>query len=150
MYFDRSEAGADGWQAVDSTPQEESGGRFQMGPAAVKQVKAGTSDCFDTDFVIGEVNGDVKLFVYNVPDFSDPAKDEAAARGDFVLHDGDPLYEGVRWYHDPFGDIYNTIGFKTVTKQLDQFAGSTKIRVCIYIYNRHVCIYIYMYMCGYT
>ena len=117
MYFDRSDRGADGWQAVDATPQEESGGRFQMGPASVRQVKKGVSDCFDTDFVIGEVNGDVKLFVYSVPEFTDAAKDEAAARGIFTLHDGDPLYAGVRWYSDPFGDIFNTIGFKTVTKK---------------------------------
>ncbi|CAE7939985.1 TGM3 [Symbiodinium sp. KB8] len=117
MYFARTEPGADGWQAVDATPQEESGGRFQMGPAAVKQVKQGTSDCFDTDFVIGEVNGDVKLFVYSVPDFSDTAKEEAAANGRFVLHMGDPLYSGIRWYSDPFGDIFNTIGFKAITKE---------------------------------
>ena len=88
-----------------------------MGPAAVKQVKQGTSDCFDTDFVIGEVNGDIKLFVYSVPDFSDTAKEEAAANGRFVLHTGDPLYEGIRWYNDPFGDIFNTIGFKAITKK---------------------------------
>ena len=28
------------------------------------------------------------------------AKDEAAAKGTFVLHDGDPLYAGIRWYHE--------------------------------------------------
>ena len=71
MFFDRNGTGADGWQAVDATPQEESAGRFQMGPASVNQVKQGASDCYDTDFVIGEVNGDVKLFVYSVPDFSE-------------------------------------------------------------------------------
>ena len=52
-----------GWQAVDSTPQELSNGKFQMGPASVKEVQRGESDCYDTDFVIGEVNGDIKLFV---------------------------------------------------------------------------------------
>ncbi|CAE7448441.1 Tgm3 [Symbiodinium pilosum] len=117
MFFDRNGTGADGWQAVDATPQEESAGRFQMGPASVNQVKQGASDCYDTDFVIGEVNGDVKLFVYSVPDFSEDAKDEAAAKGTFVLHDGDPLYAGIRWYHDPFGDVFNAIGFKAVSKK---------------------------------
>ena len=63
MYFSRGEEQTNGWQAVDSTPQELSNGKFQMGPASVKEVQRGESDCYDTDFVIGEVNGDIKLFV---------------------------------------------------------------------------------------
>ena len=51
-----------GWQTLDATPQELSNGKFQMGPASVKEVQNGTSDCYDTDFVIGEVNGDIKLY----------------------------------------------------------------------------------------
>ena len=31
---------ADGWQAVDATPQETSGGSYQMGPASLSRVKA--------------------------------------------------------------------------------------------------------------
>ena len=51
-----------GWQTLNATPQELSNGKFQMGPASVKEVQNGTSDCYDTDFVIGEVNGDIKLY----------------------------------------------------------------------------------------
>ena len=31
--------GFGGWQAVDATPQEESGGKFQCGPASVAAIK---------------------------------------------------------------------------------------------------------------
>lgn len=43
--------------------EELSGGKFQMGPASVQEVRKGNSDCYDTDFVISEVNGDTKLYV---------------------------------------------------------------------------------------
>ena len=33
-----------------------------MGPAPVKEVREGKSGCYDTDFVISEVNGDTKLY----------------------------------------------------------------------------------------
>ena len=49
----------DGWQAVDSTPQEESNKIYQMGPAPVSAVKNGEIYAgFDTGFVFGEVNAD--------------------------------------------------------------------------------------------
>ncbi|KAJ3083795.1 hypothetical protein HK102_000906 [Quaeritorhiza haematococci] len=48
-----------GWQAVDATPQEESHGIYQMGPASLTAVKNGIDLPYDTDFVIGEVNADV-------------------------------------------------------------------------------------------
>ena len=68
LYFSRSrpcilQETTNGWQTLDATPQELSNGKFQMGPASVKEVQNGTSDCYDTDFVIGEVNGDIKLYV---------------------------------------------------------------------------------------
>ncbi|KAJ3083796.1 hypothetical protein HK102_000907 [Quaeritorhiza haematococci] len=48
-----------GWQAVDATPQEESHGIYQCGPASLTAVKHGIDLPYDTDFVIGEVNADV-------------------------------------------------------------------------------------------
>jgi len=132
MYFSRGEEQTNGWQAVDSTPQELSNGKFQMGPASVKEVQRGESDCYDTDFVIGEVNGDIKLFVYDVKDLNDDSKMDALEKGKFVLHEGDPLYLGFRWYTDPFGDIYNTVGFKAVTKK-----PGTIARKCVK--NPHKC-----------
>ena len=37
---------------------------------------------------------------------------------------GDPLFLGIRWYMDPFGDPYNTVGYKVVTKKPGQIAKS--------------------------
>nr|CAB3266931.1 transglutaminase [Phallusia mammillata] len=52
--------GYDGWQAVDATPQEESGGIMQCGPAPVKAIKNGeTYIGSDTNFLFSEVNADV-------------------------------------------------------------------------------------------
>ena len=48
-----------GWQAVDATPQEVSGGAYQCGPASVAGIRLGLSLPFDSDFLIGEVNADV-------------------------------------------------------------------------------------------
>ena len=49
----------DGWQAVDSTPQEKSSGLHQMGPAPLKAIKEGEVYAgFDTGFVFAEVNAD--------------------------------------------------------------------------------------------
>ncbi|CBY19552.1 unnamed protein product [Oikopleura dioica] len=51
--------GFDGWQAVDSTPQEESNGVSQCGPAPVKAVREGQAFVnYDTNFLFGEVNAD--------------------------------------------------------------------------------------------
>ncbi|XP_076809000.1 protein-glutamine gamma-glutamyltransferase E-like isoform X1 [Clavelina lepadiformis] len=60
-YFRRPDLpkGYDGWQAVDATPQEESSGIYQCGPAPVKAIKNG--EIFigsDTNFLFGEVNAD--------------------------------------------------------------------------------------------
>ncbi|PXF40108.1 Protein-glutamine gamma-glutamyltransferase K [Gracilariopsis chorda] len=52
----------DGWQVLDATPQEQSSGLFQLGPAPVAAIKHGISLKYDTDFVIGEVNADVVFY----------------------------------------------------------------------------------------
>ena len=54
----------DGWQAVDSTPQEESSGLHQMGPAPLKAIKEGEIYAgYDTGFVFAEVNADYVKWV---------------------------------------------------------------------------------------
>jgi hypothetical protein len=50
----------DGWQVIDATPQEESFGRMQCGPAPVRALHLGILDAgFEAGFVFGEVNADV-------------------------------------------------------------------------------------------
>lgn len=56
--------GYDGWQSVDSTPQEPSEKVFQCGPAPVNAIKNGEINIgYDTDFLFGEVNADVVNFL---------------------------------------------------------------------------------------
>ncbi|XP_065196602.1 uncharacterized protein LOC135828093 [Sycon ciliatum] len=61
--------GYDGWQALDATPQEESKAArerrsiFRMGPAPLHAVKQGLKCNYDTDFVIAEVNADIREWV---------------------------------------------------------------------------------------
>jgi len=51
--------GYDGWQAVDATPQEESLGLYQTGPAPITAIKNGEVYLgFETGFVFAEVNAD--------------------------------------------------------------------------------------------
>ena len=47
--------------------------------------------------------------MYQVSDLEAATKRKAIEVGDFVLHRGNPLYLGMRWYMDPFGDAYNTV-----------------------------------------
>ncbi|XP_061447292.1 coagulation factor XIII A chain [Rhineura floridana] len=52
--------GFGGWQAVDSTPQENSDGMYRCGPASIQAIKHGhVCFQFDTPFVFAEVNSDV-------------------------------------------------------------------------------------------
>ncbi|KAM6947146.1 transglutaminase 5, like [Lycodopsis pacificus] len=57
-------SGMDGWQILDPTPQERSGGVFCCGPAPVKAIKDRRIDLFfDIPFVYAEVNADVHSVV---------------------------------------------------------------------------------------
>ncbi|NXE78224.1 TGM4 glutamyltransferase, partial [Cochlearius cochlearius] len=57
-------AGFDGWQAIDSTPQEESEGIFQCGPCPLKAIQGGDVYLpFDSKFVYAEVNADKVYWV---------------------------------------------------------------------------------------
>lgn len=58
----------DGWQAIDATPQEMSGGIFSCGPASVKAIKAGElARPYDGTFVFSEVNADQAYWRYDSP-----------------------------------------------------------------------------------
>ncbi|XP_068171540.1 transglutaminase 5, like [Antennarius striatus] len=57
-------SGMDGWQVLDPTPQERSGGVFCCGPAPVKAIKNRWINLFyDIPFVYAEVNADVHSIV---------------------------------------------------------------------------------------
>ncbi|NWZ60346.1 TGM4 glutamyltransferase, partial [Haliaeetus albicilla] len=56
--------GFDGWQAIDSTPQEQSQGIFQCGPCPLKAIREGDVYLpFDSKFVYAEVNADKVYWV---------------------------------------------------------------------------------------
>lgn len=82
--------GFGGWQAVDSTPQENSDGMYRCGPASVQAIKHGhVCFQFDAPFVFAEVNSDLIYIT--------------------VKKDGSQLVEAVDTTH---------IGKLIVTKQL--------------------------------
>ena len=55
-----------GWQVVDATPQEQSNGRFCLGPAPVFAVKEGIVNVLhDVMFVYTETNGDIIIMYKN-------------------------------------------------------------------------------------
>lgn len=62
-----------GWQALDATPQEPSphspSGVFTLGPAPVVAVKEGRDIRYDSEFVISEVNADIKYHVQTADGF---------------------------------------------------------------------------------
>ncbi|KAM6248267.1 protein-glutamine gamma-glutamyltransferase 6-like [Porphyrio hochstetteri] len=65
-WFIRPDLGAsyNGWQVLDATPQEQSKGLFQCGPASVKAIKEGDVDLdYDTLFVYTEVNADCNRWI---------------------------------------------------------------------------------------
>eukprot|EP00066_Takifugu_rubripes_P028254 XP_011617520.1 PREDICTED: coagulation factor XIII A chain [Takifugu rubripes] len=62
VFMNRTDLGKgfEGWQVVDSTPQETSDGYFRCGPASIAAIKSGSvSHPFDTGFVFAEVNSDL-------------------------------------------------------------------------------------------
>ena len=54
-----SAAGYVQWNAVDATPQETSGGKYQMGPASLPQMASNVAhgSSYDQKFVVSETNG---------------------------------------------------------------------------------------------
>lgn len=67
-WFTRHDLGPSysGWQILDATPQEESGGIYQCGPASRYAVKEGEVDLdYDSTFVFAEVNADCMYWNYD-------------------------------------------------------------------------------------
>ncbi|XP_068272453.1 protein-glutamine gamma-glutamyltransferase E-like [Nyctibius grandis] len=67
-WFSRSDLGPSysGWQILDATPQEESGGIYQCGPASRNAIKEGDVDLdYDCPFVFAEVNADCMYWNYD-------------------------------------------------------------------------------------
>ncbi|KAG8565474.1 hypothetical protein GDO81_012869 [Engystomops pustulosus] len=66
IWSKRKDIGAfyDGWQVLDSTPQEPSGGIFRLGPCSLNAVREGHVDLpYDAPFVFAEVNADTYNWV---------------------------------------------------------------------------------------
>ncbi|KAL1782548.1 protein-glutamine gamma-glutamyltransferase 4 [Sigmodon hispidus] len=56
--------GNDGWQVLDSTPQEISEGSFRTGPSPLTAIRQGAVNIqYDTKFVFTEVNGDKYIWL---------------------------------------------------------------------------------------
>lgn len=52
--------GYGGWQAIDATPQEKSGGFYQCGPASLEAIKQGAVGYqHDVPFLLASVNADL-------------------------------------------------------------------------------------------
>ncbi|XP_063003598.1 protein-glutamine gamma-glutamyltransferase E-like [Elgaria multicarinata webbii] len=67
-WFARNDLGStfNGWQILDSTPQERSTGIFQCGPASLTAIKEGDVDLeYDTPFVFAEVNADRRTWMHD-------------------------------------------------------------------------------------
>ncbi|KAF7711609.1 transglutaminase 5, like [Silurus meridionalis] len=57
-------AGFDGWQVLDPTPQERSGGVYRCGPAPVKAIRECQINMdYDVPFIYAEVNADVRVCI---------------------------------------------------------------------------------------
>jgi len=53
-----------GWQAIDATPQEESDGTYQTGPAPLIAIKEGEDNIsYDLEFIYSEINADEHYYV---------------------------------------------------------------------------------------
>ncbi|XP_014125518.2 protein-glutamine gamma-glutamyltransferase E [Zonotrichia albicollis] len=67
-WFTRNDLGPSysGWQVLDATPQEESGGIYQCGPASRHAIKEGEVELdYDGPFVFAEVNADCMYWNYD-------------------------------------------------------------------------------------
>ena len=106
--------GKGGWQAVDATPQEESDGLYQMGPADVGLIKKNTDEqCFDSTFVTSEVASDIKLYLLEGDSMEQALKSPSFEAG----KDKASYWGGLKYPEDPFGDKYNTVGFLIASKK---------------------------------
>jgi hypothetical protein len=118
---------ADGWQAVDGTPQELSFGgdaglpehpAYMMGPASIKLIRKNMDPvcrnqstkygCFDSQFVIGETNANILIHTRGA--------DSIAAASSYKPYPED-CGENCGFLTDPFGDEFATVGLQISTKK---------------------------------
>jgi len=116
---------ASGWQALDATPQEESHGRMQMGPAPLTLVSEAAEGCYDSKFVAAEVNADFKVYVLTGITQESEAYE---GKGTLEMTEGSNLYLNRRWVNEPFGGSGGSrkkgVGDKLLTKKLGRLPHS--------------------------
>ncbi|XP_040293042.1 protein-glutamine gamma-glutamyltransferase E-like [Bufo bufo] len=86
-WFSRSELGSSygGWQVLDATPQELSGGIHCCGPTSVHAIKEGDIDLdYDGPFVFSEVNADRVTWVYYDKDLKEKVYTNSGSVGTFI------------------------------------------------------------------
>ncbi|XP_075701694.1 protein-glutamine gamma-glutamyltransferase E-like [Rhinoderma darwinii] len=72
----------EGWQVLDSTPQELSGGVHCCGPASVRAIKEGDIDLeYDGPFIFSEVNADRITWVYYDKDLKEKVYTDSESVG---------------------------------------------------------------------
>eukprot|EP00946_MAST-07B_sp_MAST-7B-sp1_P005337 g5337.t1 len=121
---------ANGWQTLDATPQEFSQGgdsglptepAYMLGPAAVRGVvkknldpkcrsQSGAYGCFDSQFVISEVNSNILMWTRN--------SGATGGKDAWKLYpEGCGSITECGFPTDPFGDPFGTIGLQISTKK---------------------------------
>ena len=116
---------ADGWQAVDATPQELSDGVNQMGPASVHLISGNKNErCFDNQFVNSEVHAYTKLFLLEGDNKNDAV--DGHHREYLGQKDGRTYYDGFKYKEDAFDDKWNTIGVLVATKKIGPISSKCK------------------------
>ena len=112
-----------GWQAVDATPQELSDDVNQMGPSSVNFISHSVDErCYDGQFVMSEVNADIKLYL-----LKGSSSGDATNNVQFVDTKGKKYYyDGMKYIDDPFDDKYNTVGCLIATKKPGSISETCK------------------------
>ncbi len=126
---------ADGWQAVDATPQELSvggdkslppGGGYMMGPASLQMIKKNLDPicrnqsykygCFDSQFVISETNANIILYTKSATNTGDNNNFELYPKGCGTTYE-------CGYKKDPFGDEFGTVGLQISTKKKGEISA---------------------------
>ncbi|XP_033318648.1 hemocyte protein-glutamine gamma-glutamyltransferase-like [Bombus bifarius] len=92
--------GYGGWQAIDATPQEPSGGIYQCGPASVEAIKQGVVGYnYDVTFMLASVNADLMRWM------EDSESELGFRKIDCnKYHIGRMILTKAPWIFDPNGD----------------------------------------------
>ncbi|XP_063626874.1 hemocyte protein-glutamine gamma-glutamyltransferase-like [Cydia splendana] len=116
-------AGYGGWQAIDATPQELSGGQYQCGPAPLEAIKQGVLGLnYDVEFMLSSVNADLMRW----------RKDSEAEMGYSMVdtnnyHIGRMILTKKPFLFDPLGDEDR----EDITDQYKHREGSASERLAL-------------------